>query len=81
MATTETLSDSHSEQQSTVRVTADQAGEGTPLQIRDRIKDLRRVRAGDLVPNPKNWRRHPRAQANALGALFVPRQHKLDKRA
>jgi len=71
MTTTETVSDSHSEQQSTVRITADQAGEGTPLQIRDRIKDLRRVRAADLVPNPKNWRRHPRAQAKALRALLT----------
>jgi DNA modification methylase len=71
MASTETVSDSHSEQQSSVRATADQAREGTPLQIRDRIKDLRRVRAGDLVANPKNWRRHPRAQANALRALLT----------
>ena len=38
--------------------------------IRDRVLDLRRVRAGDLLPNPKNWRRHPKPQADALrGAL------------
>jgi hypothetical protein len=30
--------------------------------IRDRIIELRRVRAGDLLPNPKNWRRHPDVQ-------------------
>ena len=28
------------------------------MQIRDRIKELRRVRAGDLKPHPKNWRVH-----------------------
>ena len=39
--------------------------------IRDRIRELRRVRAADLVPNPKNWRRHPKAQANALRDLLV----------
>ncbi len=32
---------------------------------------MRLVRAGDLVPNPKNWRRHPRAQPEALRALIV----------
>jgi hypothetical protein len=32
------------------------------MHIRDRIKDLRRVRAGDLRPHPKNWRTHPKAQ-------------------
>lgn len=41
------------------------------LEIRDRIRELRRVRAADLLPNPKNWRRHPKAQAEALrGLLF-----------
>ena len=39
-------------------------------QIRDRIKELRRVRASDLVPNPKNWRRHPKEQAAALRGLL-----------
>ncbi len=38
--------------------------------IRDRIRELRRVRAADLLPNPKNWRRHPKAQANALRGLL-----------
>lgn len=36
------------------------------MQIRDRIKELKRVRARDLVPNPKNWRTHPQAQRDAL---------------
>ena len=31
-----------------------------------RIKELRHVRAGDLVLNEKNWRRHPTAQRMAL---------------
>ena len=40
------------------------------MEIRDRIKELRKVRASELLPNPKNWRKHPDAQANALrGAL------------
>ena len=40
------------------------------IEIRDRIKELRRVRARDLVHNPKNFRRHPKAQAAALEALL-----------
>jgi DNA modification methylase len=39
-------------------------------QIRDRIKELRRVKASELVPNPKNWRRHPKEQAAALRGLL-----------
>jgi hypothetical protein len=42
----------------------------TGKSIRDRIVELRRVAARELVPNPKNWRRHPARQAAALrGAL------------
>lgn len=40
------------------------------MKIRDRIRELRRVRASDLRPNPKNWRTHPEAQANALRGLL-----------
>jgi DNA modification methylase len=40
------------------------------MEIRDRIKELRRVRASELLPNPKNWRRHPKEQAAALRALL-----------
>lgn len=36
--------------------------------IRDRIKGLQRVRAADLVANPKNWRRHPEPQRAAIRA-------------
>ncbi len=40
------------------------------MEIRDRIKELRKVRASELLPNPRNWRKHPEAQSNALrGAL------------
>ncbi len=38
--------------------------------IRDRVVDLRRVRAGELVPNPRNWRRHPERQRAALRGLL-----------
>ncbi len=38
--------------------------------IRDRIKGLRRVKASELVVNPKNWRTHPPAQAAALRGLL-----------
>jgi hypothetical protein len=38
--------------------------------FRDRIKELRRVKASDLVPNPKNWRRHPGSQTRALRAML-----------
>src|SRR5262249_28331864 len=41
------------------------------MQIRDRIKELRRVRAGDLKPHPKNWRVHPESQKNALRGLLA----------
>src|SRR5438477_8835640 len=39
--------------------------------IRDRIVNLERVRAADLKPNPKNWRRHPGPQRAALRALLA----------
>ena len=41
------------------------------MQIRDRIKGLRRLRAGDLKPHPKNWRSHPDSQKNALRGLLA----------
>ena len=40
------------------------------MHVRDRVKELRRVKAADLEPSPKNWRTHPEKQKNALrGAL------------
>lgn len=47
------------------------ARDGAPVQIRDRIKELRRVRAADLEPNPLNWRRHPESQIAALSGLLT----------
>jgi hypothetical protein len=41
------------------------------MQIRDRIKELRRVRAADLRPNPRNWRLHPPAQQEALRGVLA----------
>jgi DNA modification methylase len=40
------------------------------MKIRDRIKELRRVRARDLRPNPRNWRVHPKPQVDALRSLL-----------
>ena len=40
------------------------------MTVCNRIKELRYVRAGDLIPNPKNWRRHPKAQRDALRAMW-----------
>jgi DNA modification methylase len=41
------------------------------MTIRDRVRDFRRVKACDLVPNPKNWRRHPAEQSRALKGLLT----------
>lgn len=41
------------------------------MQIRDRIKELRRVPASELVPNPKNWRTHPQSQQDALRGILA----------
>jgi hypothetical protein len=47
-----------------------EGGVASPIRIRDRIKELRRVRARDLLPNPHNWRRHPQSQTAALRGLL-----------
>ena len=41
------------------------------MNIRDRVLEMRRVRAGDLLPNPKNWRTHPKAQQDALRGVLA----------
>ena len=41
------------------------------MQIRDRIKEFRRVKASQLRPHPKNWRTHPPAQQNALRGVLA----------
>src|ERR1700680_82041 len=38
--------------------------------IRDRIRELRRVTASELIQNPKNWRRHPKEQAAAMAGML-----------
>jgi DNA modification methylase len=38
--------------------------------IADRIKTFKRVKVTDLIDNPRNWRKHPDAQRNALGGLL-----------
>ena len=38
--------------------------------IRNRVRELRYVKAAELLPNAKNWRRHPHAQAQALRGLL-----------
>ena len=40
------------------------------MNVRDRVMELRRVRASELRRNPRNWRRHPAAQAAALAGMF-----------
>lgn len=41
------------------------------MKIRDRIVELRRVKASELLPNPKNWRTHPQAQQDALKGVLA----------
>src|SRR5436309_2432480 len=43
----------------------------TRTPFRDRIVELRRVPASELLPNPKNWRRHPERQRAVLRALLA----------
>lgn len=41
------------------------------MAIKDRIKELRRVKASDIIPNPKNWRTHPPAQQQAIAGILA----------
>ena len=41
------------------------------MQIRNRIKEFRQVKASDLRPNPKNWRTHPTEQKDALRGVLA----------
>lgn len=41
------------------------------MKIRDRVKELRRVPAGELLPNERNWRKHPKAQQEALQGILA----------
>ena len=40
------------------------------MQIRDRIKELRRIPASELTANTKNWRRHPQWQKDGMQAIL-----------
>ena len=41
------------------------------MQIRDRIKEFRRVKADQLRPHPRNWRTHPQAQQDAMRGVLA----------
>jgi len=41
------------------------------MNVRDRIVELRRVSARDLAPSPKNWRKHPKPQRDAMRGLLA----------
>lgn len=45
--------------------------DGGKMNIKDRIKEFRRVRSSELRPNPKNWRTHPESQKNALKGILA----------
>ncbi len=40
------------------------------MKLRDRVKELRRVPAGELKAHPKNWRTHSRFQQEVLKSIF-----------
>ena len=39
--------------------------------IKDRVKELRRIRASELIPHPQNWRQHPETQSAALSGVLA----------
>lgn len=41
------------------------------MKLKDRVIELRRIPAGELAPNPKNWRTHPISQQDALSGLLT----------
>lgn len=40
------------------------------MKLRDRIRELRRVPASSLLPNPRNWRLHSEQQQNAMRGIL-----------
>lgn len=42
-----------------------------PPRFRDRIVELRRVKASELRRNPKNWRKHPDEQVAAMTSMLA----------
>ena len=41
------------------------------MNIRNRVKELRTVKASELRPSPHNWRTHPQAQQDALRGVLA----------
>jgi len=41
------------------------------MNVKDRIVELRRVRAAELLPHPQNWRRHPPEQQDAMRGVLA----------
>ncbi len=41
------------------------------MQIRDRVKEFRRVAAKELRPHPRNWRTHPAGQRDAMRGVLA----------
>ncbi len=41
------------------------------MKIRDRITELRRVKASELTAHPKNWRKHGQAQQDAMRGILA----------
>ena len=41
------------------------------MEIRDRITELRRVKASEILPNPANWRTHPQEQQDAIKGILA----------
>lgn len=44
--------------------------ENQKISIRDRIRELRRVPARELIPNAKNWRIHPERQQTVMNGIL-----------
>ena len=40
------------------------------MTFKNRIKELRYVPAGSIIANPKNWRKHPKSQSEALKGIL-----------
>ena len=40
-------------------------------QVRNRIRELKNIRAADLIANPLNWRAHPEQQRTAMSAILA----------
>tara|TARA_R110000824_G_scaffold386079_1_gene580549 strand:+ start:306 stop:977 length:672 start_codon:yes stop_codon:yes gene_type:complete len=40
------------------------------MQIKNRVKELRQIKASELIPNDKNWRKHPKWQHDGMRAVL-----------